>query len=73
MRWSSEISVTVSLAAGVCVVPLVTVPVILAAEAPLAKANKAQSALNLNLNLILIFQTAEKLWLLKGTGFSPYV
>jgi hypothetical protein len=56
MRWSSEINVTASPAAGVCVVPLVTVPVIVAAEAPLAKANKAQSALNLN--LILIFQAA---------------
>ena len=54
MRWSSEISVTVSLAAGVCVVPLVTVPVMVAAEAPLAKANKAQSALNLNLILIFL-------------------
>jgi hypothetical protein len=54
MRWSSEISVTVSLAAGVCVVPLVTVPVMVAAEAPLAKANKAQSALNLGLILIFL-------------------
>src|SRR5271168_2806262 len=69
MRWSSEIRVTVSPAEGVCVVPLVTVPVmVVAADAPAAKANKAQSALKVG--LILIFQAAGKLDFVSGHDFS---
>ena len=45
MLWSSAISVTVSPAAGVFVVPLVTVPVMVAADAALA--NRAQSAITI--------------------------
>jgi len=60
MRWSSEISVTASPAAGVCVVPLVTVPVMVAADAEAPAVNKiiAQSARILRgiaFGLILIF------------------
>src|SRR6202522_1997906 len=58
MRWSSPISVTVSPAAGVCVVPLVTLPVMVAAEAVAAKANMAQSARTVSLILIFLFRGA---------------
>jgi hypothetical protein len=48
----------------------VTVPVMVAAEAPLAKANKAQSALNLGLILIFLQPDPANLcWC--SPGLSP--